>query len=200
MEGRTLLSISTSAAFESSLFEHIAVNSCSESSIRFVRGSSSRYCVAFARRRNGYSDDQARRGSRLTAANVAVRVGAGGRAQQAGADVEDFQNARRTTGKLRGVGWEVPRGETREARRQRPGWRETGRARARMPTGGTRRGGRGTHTWSKALIGARKMMAVAGIGNEVRASAPESASAHNPTPGHRTRAGERIDTRARNLP
>lgn len=117
MEGRTLLSISTSAAFESSLFEHIAVNSCSESSIRFVRGSSSRYCVAFARRRNGYSDDQARRGSRLTAASVAVRVGAGGRAQQAGADVEDFQNARRTTGKLRGVGWEVPRGETREARR-----------------------------------------------------------------------------------
>ena len=36
--------MSTSAAFPSSLFEHIVVNSCSESSIRFVRGSSSRYC------------------------------------------------------------------------------------------------------------------------------------------------------------
>ncbi len=69
---RTLLSISTSAAFESSLFEHIAVNSCSESSIRFVRGSSSRYCrrVALARRRNGHSTAQTRRRSRLTVAGV----------------------------------------------------------------------------------------------------------------------------------
>lgn len=39
-----------------------------------------RVASTFARRRNGYSDDQAQRGSRLTAANVAVRVGAGGRA------------------------------------------------------------------------------------------------------------------------
>ncbi len=69
-------------------------------------------------------------------------------------------------------------------------------ARAGMPTSGTRRGEGGTHTWSKALIGARKMMAVAGIGNEVRASAPESAFAHKPTPGQRTLGSASIYARA----
>ena len=40
-----MLSMRTRAALDRSLFEHIAVNSWSESSIRFVRGSSSRYCA-----------------------------------------------------------------------------------------------------------------------------------------------------------
>ena len=40
----TLLSIRTSADLCNSLFVHTEVNNCSESSIRLVRGSSSRYC------------------------------------------------------------------------------------------------------------------------------------------------------------
>lgn len=42
-EQQTLLSINTRCVFFNNLFEQIAVKSCSESSILFVRGSSSRY-------------------------------------------------------------------------------------------------------------------------------------------------------------
>ena len=39
----TLLSIRTMVEFFNNLFEHVEVKSCRESSMRFVRGSSSRY-------------------------------------------------------------------------------------------------------------------------------------------------------------
>ena len=41
----TLLRSRTRCVFFNSLFEHIAVNNCNESSILFVLGSSSRYCT-----------------------------------------------------------------------------------------------------------------------------------------------------------
>ena len=147
--------MSTSAALERSLFEQIAVKSCSESSIRFVRGSSSRYCTPGRRR----AQDGRETGTREAAGAVVSR--GGGRVQsvrrRANRASSEHEHIRPGEGRTPGswVGGTSTTGENAEAGRASTGPRTpVARAPPREKESG--------RTWSNALIGARKMMAVAG--------------------------------------
>ena len=189
---RTLLSMSTSAAFARSLFEQTAVNSCSESSIRFVRGSSSRYCTRAAepsrpsRRKSGRSKEA--RSGRREAGESGCRCGSWG-------GVNGIQGPREPTGRAaRGFenaqcGRDGRRGRVRAVRT----WRGARRRRA-----GTK-WGRGT--WGR-IRDACEIKARVRTGNKDAARARARGRARGCTPGGtgRGRGQREVRVRARVCP